>query len=36
MNQVMFFGDDARSTDADLARYADAAVAAFLRAYGTG
>jgi hypothetical protein len=31
----MFCGDDARSTDADLARYAEAAVRAFLAAYGT-
>ena len=35
VNQVMFCGDDARSTDADLARYADAAVAAILSAYGS-
>jgi TetR/AcrR family transcriptional repressor of mexJK operon len=34
VNQVMFCGDDARSTDADLARYADAAVRTFLAAYG--
>jgi hypothetical protein len=31
----MFCGDDARATDADLARYADAAVRTFLAAYGT-
>ena len=35
VNRVMFCGDDARSTDADLARYAEAAVRAFLAAYGT-
>lgn len=35
VNQVMFCGDDARGTDADLARYADAAVRTFLAAYGT-
>lgn len=33
VNQVMFCGEDARSTDADLARYADAAVRTFLAAY---
>jgi TetR/AcrR family transcriptional regulator, mexJK operon transcriptional repressor len=35
VNQVMFCGDDARSSDADLARYAEAAVRAFIAAYGT-
>jgi TetR/AcrR family transcriptional repressor of mexJK operon len=35
LNQVMFCGDDARSTGAELARYADAAVRTFLAAYGT-
>lgn len=34
VNQVMFCGDEARSSDADLERYADAAVRAFLAAYG--
>jgi TetR/AcrR family transcriptional repressor of mexJK operon len=34
LNQVMFCGDAARSGDADLARYADAAVRTFLAAYG--
>jgi TetR/AcrR family transcriptional regulator, mexJK operon transcriptional repressor len=34
LNQVMFCGDAARSSDADLARYADAAVRTFLAAYG--
>lgn len=36
VNRVMFCGDDEQLTEAEIDRYADAGVRAFLAAYGTG